>query len=73
MTVPENTRIQRGLDDLVSLFNRTCNHLEAESLRHLVDAGNALFTRAMQTVLKDTRLVRPAFTIFSLFNPLMTA
>ncbi|KAJ7374566.1 Ankyrin repeat domain-containing protein 27 [Desmophyllum pertusum] len=51
---------QKQIDDILVLFNSTYEQLEGESLRHLMDAAHAIYTRAMQAALKNTQLRRLA-------------
>ncbi|XP_065064505.1 ankyrin repeat domain-containing protein 27-like [Rhopilema esculentum] len=53
-------RSRKKIDEVVDLFNTTYRRLETESIRHAMDAANAVFTRAMQTVLKEPHFRRPA-------------
>ncbi|XP_006817407.1 ankyrin repeat domain-containing protein 27-like [Saccoglossus kowalevskii] len=46
-------RSQRQVDEMVDFFNHTYQRLEAESLRYCIDAVNAIFTKSVQTALKD--------------------
>ncbi|XP_013410574.1 ankyrin repeat domain-containing protein 27 isoform X2 [Lingula anatina] len=55
-----NNKTQKQLDHIIQLFNESYDRLDGKSLVHYVDAANALFTRAMQTVLKDNHLKRSA-------------
>ncbi|XP_077982816.1 ankyrin repeat domain-containing protein 27-like [Glandiceps talaboti] len=47
-------RSQRQVDEMIDFFNKTYQRLEAESLRYCIDAANALFTKSVQTALKDS-------------------
>ncbi|XP_070575529.1 ankyrin repeat domain-containing protein 27-like isoform X2 [Ptychodera flava] len=47
-------RSQRQVDEMVDLFNKTYQRLEAENLRYCIDAAHALFTKCVQTALKDS-------------------
>ncbi|XP_048577160.1 ankyrin repeat domain-containing protein 27 [Nematostella vectensis] len=47
---------QKQIDEIIQLFNSTYQQLEGESLRHLMDAANAIYTRAMQAALKNWQL-----------------
>ncbi|PFX31395.1 Ankyrin repeat domain-containing protein 27 [Stylophora pistillata] len=49
---------QKQIDDILLLFNSTYEQLEGESLRHLMDAAHAIYTRAMQAALKNSQLRR---------------
>ncbi len=55
-----NTKAQKRVLDTVSVFNSSAKTLEAESLQHFVDAVGALYTRGVQTVLKDTSHRKPS-------------
>ncbi|XP_074646412.1 ankyrin repeat domain-containing protein 27-like [Tubulanus polymorphus] len=56
----ENRRTKRSLIEIIELFNKSYDCLQGETLIHYVDAANALFTRAMQIVLKDSFVKRTA-------------
>ncbi|XP_068693789.1 ankyrin repeat domain-containing protein 27-like [Montipora foliosa] len=47
---------RQQIDDILALFNSSFEQLEGESLRHLMDAAHAIYTRAMQAALKNTQL-----------------
>ncbi|XP_044175914.1 ankyrin repeat domain-containing protein 27-like isoform X2 [Acropora millepora] len=47
---------QQEIDNILKIFNSSCEQLEGESLRHLMDAVHAIYSRAMQTVLKNSQL-----------------
>lgn len=47
---------KQHIDDILTLFNSSYEQLEGESLRHLMDATHAIYTRAMQAALKNTQL-----------------
>ncbi|XP_078364942.1 ankyrin repeat domain-containing protein 27-like isoform X2 [Oculina patagonica] len=47
---------QKQIDNILILFNSTYEQLEGESLRHLMDAAHAIYTRVMQAALKNTQL-----------------
>ncbi|XP_031565360.1 ankyrin repeat domain-containing protein 27-like [Actinia tenebrosa] len=49
---------QKQVDEIIKLFNSTYQQLEGKSLRHLIDAANAIYTRAMQGALKNSQLRR---------------
>ncbi|XP_073234225.1 ankyrin repeat domain-containing protein 27-like isoform X2 [Porites lutea] len=51
----KNTQKQH-IDDILVLFNSSYEQLEGESLRHLMDAAHAIYTRAMQAALKNSQL-----------------
>eukprot|EP00794_Sanderia_malayensis_P018918 gene18918-20822_t len=55
-----NKRSRKKIDDVISIFDSTYQRLETESIRHAMDAASAVFTRAMQTALKEPHLRRPA-------------
>jgi len=57
---PGSRKSRKKVDDVVELFNSTYRRLETESIRHAMDAANAVFTRAMQAALKEPHLRRPA-------------
>ncbi|CAH3015022.1 unnamed protein product [Porites evermanni] len=52
----KNTQKQH-IDDILVLFNSSYEQLEGESLRHLMDAAHAIYTRAMQAALKNSQLI----------------
>ncbi|XP_073234224.1 ankyrin repeat domain-containing protein 27-like isoform X1 [Porites lutea] len=55
----KNTQKQH-IDDILVLFNSSYEQLEGESLRHLMDAAHAIYTRAMQAALKNSQLRKQA-------------
>lgn len=66
-------RSQRHINEIISLFNSTYTRLASESVRHTMDAVNAVFTRAIQACLKESHLRRPAMSNKAFMDDLKVA
>ncbi|ELT91568.1 hypothetical protein CAPTEDRAFT_112419, partial [Capitella teleta] len=52
----DNTKTKPLLDEQIQLFHKTLSNLNGTSLQHLVDATSALYSKAIQIVLRDAQL-----------------